>query len=443
MGADIRETPPQPVEIPADLQRHGLLGRFPALTEDSYHGWLVTQIVPLARILTWVSMTIWIAIPPVFELLPNAASPTSLWMIGIANTLICAAALVLLAKAPRWVLDGAMLAIVAIGLDLMYLQATVYDETGPGTVIVAAVFNTLLTPLLRLPVRSTVLTTVGLIGPAVGWLLHEVAGPEVTIRTALPYFTFAVTAVPVVIGCALVGEALLRAKYVDEQVIERQQALLVESRRLIRRYAPASVADLIEHGEGISVDLPQRRRVTVLFSDVVGFTDLADRLDPEALTQVVNEYLAALAEIIERHRGTLNEFAGDGVMAIFGAPTELDPEDQVRAAVAAAREIQSALPELNQAWMKLGVDHELQTRIGINTGVLSVGSFGSEGRATYTGIGLQTNITARIQSQCEPGGILLSHTSWQLVKETVPCESRGEVTVKGVHFPIAVFAPLA
>ena len=110
MGADTRETPPQPVEIPADLQRHGLLGRFPALTEDSYRGWLVNQIVPLARILAWVSLTIWITIPPVFELLPNVASPTSLWMIGMTNTLICAASLVLLAKAPRWVLDGSVLA---------------------------------------------------------------------------------------------------------------------------------------------------------------------------------------------------------------------------------------------------------------------------------------------------------------------------------------------
>jgi class 3 adenylate cyclase len=322
----------------------------------------------------------------------------------------------------------------------MYLQATVYDESGPGAVIAAAVFNTLLTPLLRLPVRATMATTIGVIGSAIGWLTHEVAGPDVTFATAVPYYTFALSAVPMVIGAAVVGESLLRAKYVDEQVIGQQQAQLADAHRLIRRYAPPAVADAIDHGEGTSVDAPQRRRVTVLFSDVVGFTDLADRLDPEGLTQVVNEYLAALAEIIERHRGTLNEFAGDGVMAIFGAPIELDPEEQVGAAVAAAREIHSVLPELNRTWMKLGVDRELQTRIGINTGVLSVGSFGSEGRATYTGIGLQTNIAARIQSQCEPGGTLLSHSSWQLVKDTVACESRGEVTVKGVHFPIAVFA---
>ena len=127
-------------------------------------------------------------------------------------------------------------------------------------------------------------------------------------------------------------------------------------------------------------------------------------------------------------------------MAIVGAPTELEPSDQVRSAVAAAREIQETLPRLNESWHRLGVDQDLQARIGINTGVLSVGSFGSEGRATYTCIGLQTNIAARIQAQCEPGGILLSRTSWELVKHAVECDPRGEVTVKGVHFPIAVFA---
>ncbi len=96
---------------------------------------------------------------------------------------------------------------------------------------------------------------------------------------------------------------------------------------------------------------------------------------------------------------------------------------------------------LNEGWFRLGIDEPLRTRIGINTGVLSVGTFGSAGRATYTAIGLQTNIAARIQAHSEPGGTLLSHSSWQLVKDQDPCEPRGEVTVKGVHFPIKVYAP--
>lgn len=213
-------------------------------------------------------------------------------------------------------------------------------------------------------------------------------------------------------------------------------------RRLIRRFTPPSVADAIESGNEATIDSPQRRRVTVLFSDVVGFTATADSLDAESLAQIVQEYLATMATIVERHGGTLNEFAGDGVMALFGAPLSQPPEDQVAAAIAAATEIQASMPVLNENWFKIGLDHELRTRVGINTGVLSVGTFGSDGRATYTGIGLQTNIAARIQAECEPGSILLSHSSWHLVKDNVSCEERGEAEVKGVHFPIKLYAPV-
>src|SRR5690606_9295914 len=88
------------------------------------------------------------------------------------------------------------------------------------------------------------------------------------------------------------------------------------------------------------------------------------------------------------------------------------------------------------------VTDPLAMRIGINTGVLSVGSFGSEGRVTYTAIGLQANVAARIQTHCEPGGILLSDPSWHLVKDVVECEPRGEVECKGVHYPVRVHAPV-
>ena len=104
-------------------------------------------------------------------------------------------------------------------------------------------------------------------------------------------------------------------------------------------------------------------------------------------------------------------------------------------------ELQRKLPRLSQRWYPLVIDKELQARIGINTGVVSVGTFGSAVRATYTGMGMQTNIAARVQSHCPPGSVLLSSTSWHLVKDEVPCEPRGEIDVKGVHYPIAVYEP--
>lgn len=179
----------------------------------------------------------------------------------------------------------------------------------------------------------------------------------------------------------------------------------------------------------------------MLFADMVGFTELADRVEAEVLTQVINDYMSTLSQIVDEHCGTVTEFAGDGLMALFGAPDELDPEDQVVSAVLAARTMQARLPSLNDAWSRLGVHEPLEMRIGINSGVLSVGSFGSAGRMTYTAIGLQANVAARIQSHCEPGGILLSDSSWHLVKHQITCEPLGEVVCKGVHYPVRIHAP--
>ena len=113
----------------------------------------------------------------------------------------------------------------------------------------------------------------------------------------------------------------------------------------------------------------------------------------------------------------------------------------MRQALEAAKRMHGRLAELNESWYRLGIEEPLKVRIGINTGMLSVGTFGSDGRATYTAIGLQMNIAARIQAQCEPGRTLLSGASWHLVKDDVECEPLGEVTAKGVHFPISIYAP--
>ena len=242
---------------------------------------------------------------------------------------------------------------------------------------------------------------------------------------------------PLWFGTLFVASSLGAAGYLTVTLIEQIEA----GRRLIRRYVPSAVAARIDSGDDAAVGVPQRLRVTVLSSDVAGFTVMADRLDPESLSQIINEYVAVMSEVVEGQGGVVTEFAGDGLTAIFGAPEEAEPVDQVRQAVAAAKSMHQRLADLNEAWFHLGIEQPLRVRIGINTGVLSVGTFGSAGRGTYTAIGLQMNVAARIQAQCEPGSTLLSSSSWHLVKDEVHCESLGEVTVKGVHFPISVYAP--
>jgi class 3 adenylate cyclase len=167
----------------------------------------------------------------------------------------------------------------------------------------------------------------------------------------------------------------MRRQFVAEMTVRASQ-------RLLRRYAPAAVADRIISGDSRTVGHPQRLRVTALSSDVAGFTALADQIDPESLSQIINEYMATMSDVVEREGGVVTEFAGDGLMAIFGAPEQIEPEEQVRRALAAAHAMHARLAELNKTWFRLGIEQPLRVRIAINTGMLSVGTFGSDGRAT-------------------------------------------------------------
>ncbi|MGQ0529689.1 MAG: adenylate/guanylate cyclase domain-containing protein [Panacagrimonas sp.] len=231
-----------------------------------------------------------------------------------------------------------------------------------------------------------------------------------------------------------------RRTFRKDQIIELQRMQLSDSRDAIRRYVPPAVADLIIQGRTESIDTPVRRRVTILFADIVGFTEVSDRIEPEDLTSLLVDYLSGMAAKVEQFGGTLNEFAGDGVMALFGAPNALEPEIQARQAVLAAREMQVLMTHLNERWMALGVGRPLQMRIGINTGNVSVGSYGSSGRMTYTALGLQTNIASRIEQAATPGSVLISHSTYKLVRDAFRFEARGEVDCKGVHNPVPTYA---
>ncbi len=208
---------------------------------------------------------------------------------------------------------------------------------------------------------------------------------------------------------------------------------------LIRRYVPNQLATRILAGEHDHTATPERRKVTLFFSDVVGFTAAADRMEAEDLSTLLNEYLSEMATIADSFGATVNQFVGDGIMIFFGAPQAASDLDNALRAVQMAKVMQHRMGELREHWFQEGIETPFQIRIGINTGVASVGDFGSAGRTTYSAIGNQTNLTARIQETCEPGKILISHTTWALVKDQILCKERGEIHVKGLHYPVRVY----
>ena len=162
--------------------------------------------------------------------------------------------------------------------------------------------------------------------------------------------------------------------------------------------------------------------MTIFFSDLVGFTDLSDELEPEDLATVLHDYFTEMAAIARKHGGTVDDLIGDAVLVLFGAPDFTDDRDQALRAVRMAVEMQEAMVPLNQRWEAAGIPETLRVRMGINTGVVTVGNFGSAERTKYTALGKQVNIAARIQSQCEPGKVLLGHTTgcWSATKSSAP-----------------------
>jgi adenylate cyclase len=219
------------------------------------------------------------------------------------------------------------------------------------------------------------------------------------------------------------------------------QAQLSAANEIICRYVPGQLAQKIHEGRHDDTATPRRRRLTVVFSDIVGFSDTADELEPEDLSMLLNEYLAEMTTIAEKYGATIDKFVGDAVICFFGAPTATDDRDQAHRAVEMALEMNERVAELDASWRKFGANRPLRLRIGVNTGVASVGSFGSRHRMNYTAIGRQINLAARLETTCEPGNVLISHTTYELVSDRISCAPKGEIQVKGIHYPVKVYSP--
>ena len=216
---------------------------------------------------------------------------------------------------------------------------------------------------------------------------------------------------------------------------------LSQANEIISRYVAEQLAQKVREGLHDEAAVPSRRRLTMVFSDIVGFSDTADELEPEDLSLLLNEYLAEMTMIAEKYGATIDKFVGDAVICFFGAPTATDDHDQAHRAVRMAMEMNERVAELDVSWRKFGASRPLRIRIGVNTGVANVGSFGSQRRMDYTAIGRQVNLAARLEASCEPGNVLISHSTYALVSDEIPCVPKGEIHVKGIHQPVKVYSP--
>ncbi|NGY04557.1 winged helix-turn-helix domain-containing protein [Solimonas terrae] len=215
---------------------------------------------------------------------------------------------------------------------------------------------------------------------------------------------------------------------------------LEQANRLIRRYVPAQLGDQIASGHYVESAKPERLKLTVVYAAVEQFMAAAEELEAEDLASILAQYIADMVAIADRHGGTVNQIVDDGVMVFFGAPRATSDRDHALRAARMALEMQDCIENLRDMWSRYGLNRPFQISIGINTGYASVGDFGSAGRKLYAGIGVQTRLAKHLQSQCEPGGVLMSHSSWALVHDEIRCVKHGELPVAGLGAPLQVYA---
>ena len=201
------------------------------------------------------------------------------------------------------------------------------------------------------------------------------------------------------------------------------------------RYFSDKVLEVIlEHPEGAAIG-GEKRVMTVLISDLRGFTSLSEELEPEAVTRLLNFYFGRMVDVITRYRGTVIEFLGDGVLAVFGAPILSD--NHIADAIAAAIQMQNEMDTVN-AFCKAQEYPLLEMGIGIHSGEAFIGNVGSEKMMRYNVIGKVVNECSRIESYSVGGQVLVSEEAIQQVSVPVEIHNRTEITVKGIHKPVSV-----
>ena len=229
---------------------------------------------------------------------------------------------------------------------------------------------------------------------------------------------------------------------IEEQKVRKLNTYLTES--VLKRFLPEEMVNKVVTDE-LFLDLtPEPRRITVLFCDLVGFTNLSSQLEAIPLAEILNEYLEAMTKAIFDRGGTVDKFIGDGVMAMFGAPENLSSPEQARRAISTAQTMYSSLQELNEHWQvkasKTGSQIPiLKMRCGIHQGKAVVGMFGGSQRKDYTAVGKVVNIAARLESVAAPNSILISEAIVNCLENSLNWGQGRNFRLKGIERDFRAF----
>ncbi|MFW6369225.1 MAG: adenylate/guanylate cyclase domain-containing protein [Myxococcota bacterium] len=307
---------------------------------------------------------------------------------------------------------GSLSTVAVINIIAVAVGYRVFVDYGTGAFAVAVG--------LGLFVATAILELAGVL--TVAPAIQGTALPAAYIQTSTAWNTVVATSATILI-------VFLAVNYGVNQTLKLHR-YITES--VLKRYLPAPLVERASKGE-LTLDAPPERRViTVMFTDLVGFTSLSEHIGPEAIGSLLNTYLAEMCTIAHSYEATIDKFIGDCIMIVFGAPEPLEEAEQARRCVALAVELQKAVPRLEGA--------TLQARTGINTGEAVIGNFGSLVRSDYTVLGPTVNLAARLETASKPGRILMGPQTARLLGGSgIEVESAGMLTLKGISEPVEAF----
>src|SRR5215813_500926 len=239
-------------------------------------------------------------------------------------------------------------------------------------------------------------------------------------------------------GTVAVYSDVTELKQREEQLSIKTKALEQLSNQLAKYLSPQVYESIFTGRSNVTV-ASRRKKLTIFFSDLEGFTETTERLESEDLTQLLNHYLTEMSKIALQFGGTIDKYVGDAILIFFGDPETKGVKTDAVACVKMAIAMRQKMRELDSLWRASGIEKPPRCRTGINTGFCTVGNFGSEDRMDYTIIGSGVNLASRLEQMAPPGEILISYETYALVKDEICCEERGHINVKGISHSVATY----
>jgi class 3 adenylate cyclase len=222
--------------------------------------------------------------------------------------------------------------------------------------------------------------------------------------------------------------------------LESNNDFLASLSMKISRYISPQVYKSIFSGQKDVTISTERKKLTIFFSDIKDFTATTERMQPEQITALLNEYFTEMSAIALYHGGTIDKFVGDAMLVFFGDPESEGEAQDAKACVQMAVDMQHRLDQLYVKWRSTGTEQPFRVRMGVNTGYCNVGNFGSADRMDYTIIGAEANLAARLQSIAEPGKIVMSFETYALTRDMVEAHELPPITMKGISRDVVPYS---